>query len=287
MDNGNLTTKTGTLILIGGAEDKLQEKFILRTVYQYCGGSLARITIVPSASVSDESAAEYKEIFTDFGVERVEVVPLFNRRDANESHVVKELESSTGIFIAGGDQSKIAKILHGTRAFAAIQNSYQKHGAIIAGTSAGAAAVSNPMIASGPKGSIPRSGMAKMASGLGLSHYLLVDQHFHQRDRLGRLIAGVLSYPHMLGIGIDEDTAAIVSPDDHLSILGRGTVTIVDACQAQCLNPSTTPQGSPLSFSELIIHMLIAGELFDLNKRSVISKEKTHETFGKSSLSRS
>lgn len=273
--------------MIGGAEDKLQEKFILRTVYQFCGGSRARITILPSASISDESASEYKEIFTDFGVEKVEVVPLFNRKDANEPNLVKELESSTGIFLAGGDQSKMVKILQGTKAYHAILNCYQKNGGVIAGTSAGAAAVSNPMIASGPKGSIPRSGMAKIASGLGLSHYLLVDQHFHQRDRMGRLISGVLSYPHMLGIGIDEDTAAVVSSQDQLSVIGRGTVTIIDACQAQCLNPSTTPQGSPLAFSELIIHMLIAGDLFDLNRRTVISKEKSHENFRKSSLSRS
>ena len=90
-----------------------------------------------------------------------------------------------------------------------------------------------------------------------------------------------------IGIGIDEDTAAVVSPQDQLSVIGRGTVTIIDACQAQCLNPSTTPQGSPLAFSELIIHMLIAGDLFDLNHRTVISKEKAHENFRKSSLSRS
>lgn len=261
----------GTLMFIGGAEDKFEQKVILRMFVQLSGGQRARISILPSASENQESGAIYQQIFGELGARVVRVLPLFNREEADLPDVAKELASSTGIFMTGGDQSKIVQVLHGTNALQAIKTAYGR-GAVIAGTSAGAAALSDPMIASGARGSLPRSGMAKIAQGLGLTRSLLIDQHFHQRERIGRLIAAVISFPHMLGVGVDEDTAAVVS-DGQLSVIGRGTVTLIDTSQVQSVNLGTTPDRSPLAFANLRLHTLVHGGRFDLHRRQVIFKE--------------
>lgn len=258
----------GTLMFIGGSEDKFEQKFILRTFFHQSGGSRARLSILPSASENQESGAIYQQIFTKLGARVVRVIPLFNHDEANRPEVAKDLAAATGIFLTGGDQSKIVRILRGTASWRAIMTAYEQ-GATVAGTSAGAAALSDPMIAGGARGSLPRSGMVKLAQGLGLTTSLLIDQHFHQRDRLGRLLAAVISFPHMLGVGVDEDTAAIVTPDGQLSVIGRGTVTIVDTSRVQSVNLATTPDRSPLAFANLVLHTLVHGGRFDLHKRAV------------------
>ncbi len=265
-------SRQGKLMLIGGAEDKFEQKFILRSFFDYCGGRRARLAILPSASESEESGAIYQQIFTDLGAQSVQVLPLFKREDADLPDVARDLARARGIFLTGGDQNKIVSVLHGTASLRAILSAFEK-GATVAGTSAGAAAVSNPMIGGGVRGSFPRSGMVKLSTGLGLTRSLLVDQHFHQRNRIGRLITAVMSFPAMLGIGVDEDTAAVVTPDARLKVLGRGTVTVVDSTNMQSANPATTPDGTPLAFTNLTLHMLVHGGQFDLKKRAVISEE--------------
>ncbi len=265
-------SQPGTLMLIGGAEDKFEQKFLLKWFFESSGGRKARIVVLPSASESEESGAIYLQVFTDFGARSVEIIPLFKRDDADLSDVTRELVKATGIFMTGGDQSKIAHILHGTASLRAIKGAYER-GATIGGTSAGAAVMSDPMIASGIGGSLARSGMVKLGEGLGLTQSLLIDQHFHQRNRLGRLLTAVLSYPDMLGIGVDEDTAAVIRHNDHLSVIGRGTVTIVDPSEAHSANVATTPDKSPLAFSRIVLHTLVHGNRFDLNKREMMSQE--------------
>ena len=262
----------GMLMLIGGAEDKFEQKFLLKTFFERSGGPRARLTILPSASESADSGAIYHQIFTDFGAKSVRVLPLFNREEANLSEVARELAASKGIFLTGGDQSKIVSILQDTASHRAIRSAYER-GALISGTSAGAAAMSDPMIASGLVGSLARSGMVKLARGLGLTQKLLIDQHFHQRNRLGRLLTAVMSYPHMLGVGVDEDTAAMVAPEGVLSVIGRGTVTVVDPSGLKSANLATTPDKSPLPFSHMVLHTLVNGGRFDLNKRAMITEE--------------
>src|SRR4051794_10894817 len=189
--------RPGTLMLIGGAEDKFEQKFLLRNFFESSGGRRARIAILPSASESEESGAVYHQIFKEFGAHSVRLFPLFKRKEAELPDMAIDIENATGIFMTGGDQSKIVGILHATAALAAIKKAYN-NGATVGGTSAGAAAMSNPMIASGLVGSLARSGMVKLQEGLGLTESLLVDQHFHQRNRLGRLLTAVMSYPGML-----------------------------------------------------------------------------------------
>ena len=265
-------SKPGTLMLIGGAEDKFEQKFLLKTFFERSGGSGARLTILPSASESADSGAIYHQIFTDFGARRVKVLPLFNREEANLPEVARELAQSKGIFLTGGDQSKIVRILQETASHRAILAAHQK-GALISGTSAGAAAMSNPMIASGLVGSLARSGMVKLAQGLGLTETLLIDQHFHQRNRLGRLLTAVMSYPTMLGVGVDEDTAAMVTPDGVLSVIGRGTVTVVDPSGLKSVDLATAPDKSPLPFSHMVLHTFVHGGRFDLKKKTIITGE--------------
>lgn len=264
--------RPGTLMLIGGAEDKFEQKFLLKNFFESSGGRRARIAIFPSASESEESGSVYHQIFTDFGAQSVQLFPLFKRDEAELPDVAKDIATATGIFMTGGDQSKIVGILHATAALAAIKKAYD-NGATIGGTSAGAAAMSNPMIASGLVGSLARSGMVKLQEGLGLTASLLIDQHFHQRNRLGRLLTAVMSYPNMLGIGVDEDTAALVTHDGVLSVIGRGTVTLLDASEMQSVNLAITPDKSPLAFSRMVLHTLVHGGRFDLNTRTVISEE--------------
>jgi len=272
-------------MLIGGAEDKFEQKFILKTFFEQSGRRRARLSVLPSASENQDSGAIYQQIFTDWGARSVRVISLFNREEADLPEVAKELATSTGIFLTGGDQSKIVNILHGTASLRAIVAAYEK-GATIAGTSAGAAALSDPVIGGGKSGSLPRSGMVKLAQGLGLTRSLLIDQHFHQRNRLGRLLTAVMSFPQMLGVGVDEDTAALVTPDDQLTVIGRGTVTIVDTSHLQSVNLATTPDRSPLAFSNLVLHTMVHGGRFDLNTRAVMIKESGYENFGDASLSR-
>lgn len=263
-------SRAGTLMLIGGAEDKFEQKFLLKNFFESSGGPKARITILPSASESEESGAVYHQIFTGLGAQSVQVLPLFKREEAELPDVAKDIGRATGIFMTGGDQVKIVGILHATAALGAIKTAYH-NGATVGGTSAGAAAMSNPMIASGLVGSLARSGMVKLQTGLGLTETLLIDQHFHQRNRLGRMLTAVMSYPKMLGIGVDEDTAALVTHDGFLSVIGRGTVTIADASEAHSVNLATTPDKSPLAFCRMVLHTLVHGGEFDLNKRTVIS----------------
>ncbi|MEN3332562.1 MAG: cyanophycinase [Blastocatellia bacterium] len=264
--------RPGVLMLIGGAEDKFETKYLLKVFFDASGGRRSRICILPSASEFEDSGAIYHQVFTGFSARYVQILPLFNRADADLPDVAKELSKATGIFMTGGDQNKIVGILHGTAALRAIQTAYA-NGATVGGTSAGASAMSDPMISGGLIGSLARSGMVKLQEGLGLTTTLLVDQHFHQRNRLGRLLTAVMSYPNMLGVGVDEDTAAMVTDDGKLSVMGRGTVTIVDPREMQSVNLATAPDKSPIAFSRMMLHTLVHGGRFDLNKRTMIAEE--------------
>jgi cyanophycinase len=264
--------RTGTLMLIGGAEDKFEQKYLLKAFFDASGGRRARIIILPSASEFEDSGAIYHQIFTDFGARNVQVIPLFNRDEADLPDVAKDLARATGIFMTGGDQNKIVAILHGTASLRAIATAFER-GAVIGGTSAGASAMSDPMIGGGLVGSLARSGMVKLQQGLGLTAALIIDQHFHQRNRLGRLLTASMSYPQMIGIGVDEDTAALVTHEGRLSVIGRGTVTVVDASEMHSANLATTPDKSPIAFSRIVLHTLVHGGRFDLNKRAIITEE--------------
>lgn len=202
----------GTLVVIGGAEDKDDRCLILKRFVELAGGKQAKLVIVTTATVEPGVSGEvYCRLFRQLGVGDTAVLNVNTRQDARAPRVKEVLERATGIFFTGGDQLRLTSILGGTLVDDALHKAYLQ-GTIIAGTSAGASAMSETMIVEGEEAEAPRKNIVQMAPGLGLLREVVIDQHFAQRGRLGRLLTAVAQHPYVLGLGIDEDTAIIVSP---------------------------------------------------------------------------
>ena len=260
----------GSLVIIGGAEDKSGECRILRHLSDMAGGSGARITILTTASEeSEEAGIVYRDVFNKLGAGKIRIMNINTRDDANMDSISELATEPTCIFFTGGDQLRITSILGGTKAFKALHEAYHR-GVIIAGTSAGASAMSGTMIIDGNNNDPARKCTLKMAPGLGLLEETLIDQHFHQRGRIGRLLCGVAENPFILGVGIDEDTAVRVFPDAHFEVLGSNSVTIVDGRHIKSSNVSELMPDENLAIANVTIHLLPAGYGFDMQNREVL-----------------
>ncbi len=270
----------GALIAIGGAEDKLGRRAVLSEFVALAGGSDARIAVVPTASsLGPEIVEVYDALFRRLGAREVVGVRPHSRGDAEAPDVVALLDDVTGIFMTGGNQLKLASIVSGTAFGDAIVAAHRR-GVVVAGTSAGASIQSSHMVAFGPGGSTPKQRMTQLAGGLGLVPDVVIDQHFSQRNRYGRLLMLVAQSPALLGMGIDEDTAAVVteeaSPDGVsrlLRVLGRGVVTLFDA-RAVVSNADTARRTAPLLASGVVLHVLPAGAVFNLTDRTLVDPVK-------------
>jgi cyanophycinase len=218
----------GWIVPIGGAENKENDRHILERFLRVSGGADADIVIIPTASRMHETGPRYERIFKDLGAAHVTVMDFDTRRDCQESGRLRRIEEATGIFFTGGNQLRLTTLLGGTPV-AKLIRSRNAHGVTVGGTSAGASILSEHMIAFGDEGSAVVSGSVRLAPGLGLTNRFIIDQHFRQRDRLGRLITALAYNPFAIGIGLDEDTAAFVGPDNTLEVEGSGGVTVVDA----------------------------------------------------------
>lgn len=256
----------GWIIPIGGAEDKDTNPRILERFVELSGGADADIVIIPTASRLKESGLNYHALFTAMGVARVEVMDFDTRRDAQEPNRVQRLSEASGIFFTGGNQLRLSTILGGTDIARAVRLASAR-GVTVAGTSAGAGILSEHMIAFGKEGSSPRASSVRLAPGLGLTNRFVIDQHFRQRDRLGRLTAALAYNPFAIGIGLDEDTAAFISPDDTLEVEGSGAVTVVDAHDLQFSSMAHADEDDPVCMLGLGVHILIAGATFNLHTR--------------------
>ena len=262
--------RTGHLIVIGGAEDKIRDRVILSRFVALAGGSAARISVVATASsFAAEVGERYREVFTDLGAARVDPVLAQDRPAANDDTNAALVERATGVFLTGGNQLRLSSTIGGTQLSRAIEQRYHA-GAVVAGTSAGASALSTHMIAFGASGLTPKQRMAQISAGLGLLPGVIIDQHFQQRNRLGRLLALVAQNPSLLGIGIDEDTAGVVTPDHVFEVIGRGSVTIVDGTAAET-DAWEVSGHRPLMISNVVMHSLPAGYRFDLRRRARIA----------------
>lgn len=260
----------GNLIIIGGAEDKAGECLVLKSFVNLSGASKARITIITTATEKPvEAGNQYKSLFAGMGAQEATFLDINSRDDADQEINEKLISDSTGIFFTGGDQLRITSILGGTRVYEALHDAY-KSGAVIAGTSAGASAMSRTMIVDGNNNDAARKCTLKMAPGLGLLERALVDQHFHQRGRIGRLLCGVAENPSILGIGIDEDTAIRVFPDDHFEVIGSNSVTVVDGRNIKSSNVSELKPEENLAIANVVLHVLPSGYGYDLVGRKVI-----------------
>jgi cyanophycinase len=217
----------GNLIIIGGAEDKQGESVILNYAVDSIGGSNANLVIITTPTESPEETGNlYTEVFGRLGIKNIKVLNINTRDEANREENYEIINNSTGIFFTGGDQLRITSIIGGTRAYKALHDAYSR-GVVIIGTSAGASVMSSTMIVEGNSNDPARKCTLKMASGLAFMEEVIIDQHFAQRGRIGRLLCGVAENPHMLGIGIDEDTAIRVFPDAHFEVIGTNSVAVI------------------------------------------------------------
>ena len=257
----------GNLLIIGGNEDKQGECAILRKFVTMAGGREAKIAVITTATEKPrEIGGQYRELLNAFGAATTDTLDISNRKLANDRHQIAVIESCSGIFFTGGDQLRLTSILGGSGADAAIRQAFRR-GAVIAGTSAGASAMSDTMIVDGASSDTAKKDTLSMAHGMGLLAEVVIDQHFAQRGRINRLMAAVAQNPHILGVGIDEDTALVVTPDSQVSIIGSQTVTVVDGKDIVHSNISESAPFDPLALTNVIVHILSSGFGYDLKRR--------------------
>jgi cyanophycinase len=256
----------GWIIAIGGAENKENDQHILERFVQTSGGEHADIVVIPTASRIHETGPRYEQLFRELGAERVAVMDFDTRRDCQESGRLRRLEEASGIFFTGGNQLRLTTLLGGTPVAKLIRQR-NAQGVTVGGTSAGASILSEHMIAYGDEGSAVISGSVRLAPGLGLTNRFIIDQHFRQRDRLGRLLTALAYNPFAVGIGLDEDTAAFIGPDETVEVVGTGGVTIVDGAEVRFSSMGVVAEGQPVCMLGLRLHVLVAGATFNLHTR--------------------
>jgi cyanophycinase len=269
MDSNPLSgQRPGLIMAIGGAEDKVRERIILRRFVQEAGGPDANIVILATASEVPETGDRYAQLFYGMDADTVEVLRIHNRQDAvdagREMHDM--LEYATGFFMTGGSQLRISSALGGT-ALAATLRRRHAEGMVVAGTSAGAAVISRHMISMGESGGTPRRRLVQMAQGLGFAPDMIVDQHFRRRDRMGRLLTALSYNPEPLGVGVDEDTAAMIGADGVMTVLGSGAVTVVDASALRFTDSHAVHRGQPVAMLGLKVDFLTSGCRYDVRGR--------------------
>lgn len=256
----------GYIIPIGGGERKVKTSDILTRFIELSGGDDAYIAIIPTASRLEDTGDRYKKVFKKIGAKKAKIVRIETREDCEDPKVIEILEKATGIFMTGGDQLRLATIIGGTPV-AQLMRRANAAGVHIAGTSAGAAFISEHMIAFGRSGPTPKLGMANMAPGLGLTNRVIVDQHFRQRGRLGRLLTALAYNPFPIGIGVDEDTAAFIGPNDEIEVIGSGGLTIVDPSELEHSAMADVRRGEPICLIGVKLHILQNGNRYDLVTR--------------------
>jgi cyanophycinase len=256
----------GWIVPIGGAENKENDRHILERFIRVSGGENADIVVIPTASRMHETGPRYEKLFKELGAAQVTVMDFDTRRDCQEAGRLRRIEEATGIFFTGGNQLRLTTLLGGTPV-AKLIRSRNARGVTVGGTSAGASILSEHMIAFGDEGSSVISGSVRLAPGLGLTNRFIIDQHFRQRDRLGRLITALAYNPFAVGIGLDEDTAAFIGPGDIIEVEGSGGVTVVDASEVSYSSIGEVDDGQPVSVLGLRLHILVAGATFNLHTR--------------------
>ena len=273
---GEAGTRRGALVIVGGAEDKLRRRTVLTEFVRTAGGREARIAVVATASsLGPEVVEVYDALFRRLGASEVWSARPETREQAHDPALVARLSEATGIFMTGGNQLKLSGIVCGTPFGDAIVAAHRR-GAVVGGTSAGASIQSRHMVAFGVGGTTPKQRMTQVAAGLGLLGSAVIDQHFEQRNRYGRLLMIVAQSPQLLGIGVDEDTAAVVTFDERdgaprelLEVVGRGAVTVFDGSHV-VTDAHEVPRSRPLLASGVVLHVLTAGATFDLTQRRLL-----------------
>jgi cyanophycinase len=266
---------TPTLFIIGGAEDRVGRASLLRHFVKLAGGRRSRLVLVPTASsFQDEVVDSYTEVFTRLGAPGVAVVNPATRADSHDRDLVARVDDATGVFLSGGSQLRLSQLLPGTPLGEALHRAHDR-GAVVGGTSAGASIMSDFMISMGDEGITPHQRDSQISAGLGLVRGVVVDQHFDQRSRYGRLMSVIAPSPHLLGIGIDEDTAMVVTDGREFTVRGSGAVFVVD-CTTAVTDAPDARAGAPMLVSGATVHTLPAGATFDLGRRRLTAFVEQH-----------
>jgi cyanophycinase len=251
---------------IGGAEDKEGAANILRRFIDVAGGKSARIVIIPTASSLEDTGRRYEKLFRKLGADEAKSLPFSSRDDAGKGEWLDYIEKANGIFVTGGNQLRLTTILGGTAVAKAIRRANAR-GVAVGGTSAGAAILSEHMIAYGAEGHTPHAGAVSLVPGWGLTNRIIIDQHFRQRDRLGRLLTALAYNPFAVGVGLDEDTAAFIDHTKKITVVGAGAITIVDASELSHSTIADTKEGKAVCMTNVRLHVLVDGGTFDLETR--------------------
>lgn len=256
---------TTTLMAMGGAVKA--DNAVWQEFYTRSGGRAGRFVIIPTASELADTGERYAQTIQALGARHKPIVlAVAARADTTTRSFVLALKTATGIFIAGGDQLRLTSIISGTPIHEALLAAY-RNGVVVAGSSAGAACQSGVMIAFGKSGATPRHNLAQLCAGLGFTQRAIFDQHFRQRDRLGRLLYAVALNPDLIGVGVDENTAAILEDDRRLTVCGQNAVTVVDGHDLIASNITTVKGAHPIGLSNARVHVLTHGSTFDLDRR--------------------
>lgn len=265
----------GCIVPIGGAETKIHDAAILRRFIEVCGGSEARIAVIATASASESRGKHYERVFGKLGAGSACTVPLDFRDDCSQEKNLEALGQATGVFLTGGNQLRLSTTLGGTPV-ADLLRERNRQGLPVGGTSAGAAFLCEHMIAFGKEGATPRADMVALVPGLGLTRRVIIDQHFGQRDRLGRLITALAYNPRPVGLGLDEDTAVFLDSRDRFEVVGSGAITVVDPGSVEYSSMDSAHQHDPVCVIGLRLHILINGAGFDLARCHATPPQMPH-----------
>jgi cyanophycinase len=256
----------GFIVPIGGGLDKVRDPAILRRFVALCGGRRARLAIIPTASSERGTGPGYEEALLELGARRAVSLPFETRVDCAREDWLQVIEEADGVFLTGGNQLRLATVLGGTRLSTLLRERHEA-GMHVAGTSAGAAFLSEHMIAYGDEGSTPHRRMVALSPGLGLTNRIIIDQHFRQRDRLGRLLTALAYNPSAIGVGLDEDTAIFLGADESFEVVGSGGVTVVDPRDVEFSSVDALKANEPVTLINIRVHTLASGDRFDLASR--------------------
>ena len=265
-------TDRGYVIPIGGAEEKFGNPEILDRFVELCGGKGARVGIIPTASQLEDTGRNYEKLFRGLGITHARVLAFETREDCQKSEDLEYIEKCDGIFMTGGNQLRLSTTIGGTAVAQTIRRR-NAAGMHVAGTSAGAAFMPEHMIAGGKEGTTPSPDMVTMAPGLGLTNNFIIDQHFRERDRLGRLLTALAYNPFALGMGLDEDTAAFIRPGDDFEVVGSGGITVIDPTNLSYSSMDRARRGDPVSLIGIKLHILVSGGRFDIATREAYAAE--------------
>jgi cyanophycinase len=272
------TEKQGTLIIIGGHEDKEKDKLILREVVRrLSGGKL--VVCTAATREPDEMFSDYERVFRKLGVKHLSHLRVSNRDDAKDEKKLRMLEDAAGVFFTGGDQLMITSQMGDTASYDLTRQIYDK-GGLIAGTSAGASVMCETMMVSGVGDASHRLRNAiSLAPGFGFLSGVIIDQHFAERGRIGRMLGVIAQNPRNIGIGIDEDTAIIIEGEEDFYVLGSGAVYVIDCRDMSGTNIADDDLNKTLAVYDVKLHLLSQGHFFDLHERrpKILAREERKE----------